>query len=93
MKKSKTYRVDATVADCYCGCSLSGSRAMEDTLTPELRAAVNRLTRTERLLPGELVQRVLQEFVVVHQFRSLREQLLQKAQADYTDDDIFEMVS
>jgi hypothetical protein len=66
---------------------------MEDTLTPELRAAVNRLTRTERLLPGELVQRVLQEFVVVHQFRSLREQLLQKAQADYTDDDIFEMVS
>jgi hypothetical protein len=31
--------------------------------------------------------------VFVHQFRSLREQLLQKAQADYTDDDIFEMVS
>lgn len=70
---------------------------MEDMLTipltPELRAAVDRLTETEGLSPEELVQRALQEFVFVHQFKSLREQLLQKAQADYTDDDIFEMVS
>ena len=70
---------------------------MEDTLniplTPELRAALDRLTEAEGLSPEELVQRALQEFVFVHQFRSLREQLLQKAQADYTDDDIFEMVS
>ena len=65
---------------------------MEDTLTipliSELRAAVDHLTETEGL-----VQRALQEFVFVHQFRSLRDQLLQTAQADYTDDDIFEMVS
>jgi predicted transcriptional regulator len=70
---------------------------MEDTLnislTPELRAAIDRLTEAEGLSPEGLVQRALQEFVFVHQFRSLREQLLQKAQADYTDDDIFEMVS
>ena len=89
--------MDAAVADCYCGCSFSGSRAMKDTLTipltPELRAAVDRLTETEGLSPEGLVQRALQEFVFVHQFRLLRDQLLQKAQADYTDDDIFEMVS
>ncbi|MBD2232767.1 hypothetical protein [Phormidium tenue] len=70
---------------------------MEDTLTipltPELRAAVDRLTQTEGLSPEGVLQRALQEFVFVHQFRSLREQLLQKVQADYTDDDIFEMVS
>ena len=70
---------------------------MEDTLnvplTPELRAAIDRLTQAEGLSSEGLVQRALQEFVFVHQFRSLREQLLQKAQADYTDDDIFEMVS
>jgi hypothetical protein len=70
---------------------------MEDTLnvplTPELRAAIDRLPEAKGLSPEGLVQRALQEFVFVHQFRSLREQLLQKAQADYTDDDIFEMVS
>jgi predicted transcriptional regulator len=70
---------------------------MEDTLnislTPELRAAIDRLTEAEGLSPEGLVQRALQEFVFVHQFRSLREQLLQKAQADYTDDDIFEMMA
>jgi predicted transcriptional regulator len=70
---------------------------MEDTLnislTPELRAAIDRLTEAEGLSPEGLVQRALQEFVFVHQFKSLREQLLQKAQADYTDDDIFEMMA
>lgn len=70
---------------------------MEDSptiaLTPELRAAVDRLTETEGLSPEGLAQRARQEFVFVHQLRSLREQLLQKAQADYTDEDIFEMVS
>jgi hypothetical protein len=65
-----------------------GRRGHTIPLTPELRAAVDRLTETE-----SLVQRALQEFVFVHQFRLLRDQLLQKAQADYTDDDIFEMVS
>jgi predicted transcriptional regulator len=68
---------------------------MEDTLnvplTPELRAAIDQLTEAEGLSPEGLMQRALQEFVFVHQFRSLREQLLKKAQADYTDDDIFEM--
>jgi predicted transcriptional regulator len=45
---------------------------MKDTLTipltPELRAAVDRLTETEGLSPEGLVQRALQEFIFVHQF-------------------------
>ncbi len=57
------------------------------------REAASRLHHLIGAKPEGLVQRALQEFVFVHQFRSLREQLLQKAQADYTDDDIFEMVS
>lgn len=92
MKKSKTCSLDAAVAACYRGCSFSRSKVVEDTLTipltPELRTAVDRLTKAEGLSPEGLVQRALQEFVFVHQFRSLREQLLQKAQARYTDDDI-----
>jgi hypothetical protein len=67
--------------------------ALNIPLTPELKAAIDRLTEAEGLSPEGLVQRTLQEFVFVHQFRSLRKQLLQKVQADYTDDDIFEMVS
>ncbi len=54
---------------------------------------MDRLTETEGLSPEGSVQRALQEFVFVHQFRTLRDQLLQTAQADYTGDDIFEMVS
>jgi hypothetical protein len=70
---------------------------MKDTLTIpltlELRTAMESLTGTDGLSPERLVQRALQEFVFVHQFRLLRDQLLQKVQTDYTDDDIFEMVS
>jgi hypothetical protein len=69
---------------------------MKDTLTipltPGLRAAES-LTQKEGVSPEGLMQRALQELVFMHQFRLLRDQLLQKAQIHYTDDDIFKMVS
>jgi predicted transcriptional regulator len=70
---------------------------MEDTLTitltPELKATLANLTDSEGISPEELVQAALQDYFFIRQFRALRSQLLQKAKAPYTDDDIFEMVS
>ncbi len=74
-----------------------GPDYMEDTLTitltPELRATLDNLTHTEGISPENLVQAAIQDYLFIRQFRTLRSQLMQKAQIPYTDDDIFEMVS
>ena len=63
------------------------------TLTPELRAMLDTLTYTEGVSPETLVQNAIADYLFIRQFRALRSQLMQKAKIDYTDDDIFEMVS
>jgi hypothetical protein len=71
--------------------------SMEDaliiTLTPELKATLDIITHAEGISPEKLVQAALQDYLFIRRFRALRSQLLQKAHAAYTDDDIFEMVS
>ncbi|MEX0270160.1 CopG family transcriptional regulator [Leptolyngbyaceae cyanobacterium UHCC 1019] len=70
---------------------------MEDTLTitltPELKAILDNLTHTEGISPETLVQNAIADYLFIRQFRALRSQLMQKTKADYTDEDIFEMVS
>jgi hypothetical protein len=70
---------------------------MEDTLkitlTPELKATLVTLTENEGISPEILVQAAIQDYLFVRQFRTLRSQLMQKAQNSYTDNDIFEIVS
>ncbi len=70
---------------------------MEDTLTitltPELKATLDSLTRREGVSPESLVQEALEDYLFVRQFRALRSQLMQKAQTSYTDEDIFKLVS
>jgi hypothetical protein len=70
---------------------------MEDTLTitltPELRAILDNLIHIEGVSPETLVQNAMADYLFIRQFRALRSQLIQKAQASYTDDDIFKMVS
>lgn len=74
-----------------------GPDYMEDTLTitltPELREILDNLTHTEGISPENLVQAAIQDYLFIRQFRTLRSQLMQKAQIPYTDDDIFKMVS
>jgi hypothetical protein len=70
---------------------------MEDsltiTLTPELKAILENLTHTEGISSERLVQVVIEDYLFIRQFRALRSQLIQKAQTNYTDDNIFEIVS
>ncbi len=63
------------------------------TLTPELKATLDTLTHSEGISPEEVVQAAIQDYLFIRQFRALRSQMLQKAKASYTDNDIFEMVS
>lgn len=70
---------------------------MEDTLTitltPELKATLDILIHREGVSPESLVQEAIEDYLFVRQFRALRSQLMQKAQTNYTDDDIFKLVS
>lgn len=70
---------------------------MDDTLTitlsPDIQAILATMTQVEGLSPENVVQEAIRDYLFIYQFRSLRSQLLQKAQAEYTDDDIFELVS
>jgi hypothetical protein len=70
---------------------------MDDTLTitlpPDIQAMLATMTQVEGLSPENVVQAAIRDYLFIHQFRSLRSQLLQKAQEEYTDDDIFELVS
>ncbi len=63
------------------------------TLTPELKATFDNLIHSEGVSPESLVQEAIEDYLFIRQFRALRSQLIQKAQTNYTDDDIFEMVS
>ncbi|QQE65102.1 hypothetical protein GFS31_17870 [Leptolyngbya sp. BL0902] len=70
---------------------------MNDTLTitlpPDIQAMLVTMTQAEGLSPESVAQSAIRDYLFIHQFRSLRSQLLQKAQTEYTDDDIFELVS
>lgn len=63
------------------------------TLTPELKATLAKVTQIEGISPESLIQEAIEDYLFIRQFRALRTQLIQKSQTDYTDDDIFNMVS
>jgi hypothetical protein len=70
---------------------------MNDTLTiiltPELQAILNTLSEKDGVPPEALVQAAVEDYLFVRKFRALRSQLMQKVPSNYTDEDIFEMVS
>jgi hypothetical protein len=43
--------------------------------------------------PETLVREAIEDYLFIRQFRTLRSQLMEKAQTSYTDDDIFTIVS
>ncbi|MCY7321058.1 MAG: ribbon-helix-helix domain-containing protein [Phormidesmis sp. CAN_BIN36] len=94
----KAKRLGVSIFDeIYLGYRVIGHDYMEDTLTitltPELKATLDNLTHTEGISPETLVQKAIEDYLFIRQFRALRSQLMQKTQTSYTDDDIFEMVS
>jgi hypothetical protein len=51
------------------------------------------LTEAEGIPPQALVEAAIQDYLFIHKFRSLRSKILQKVEADYTDENIFSIVS
>lgn len=63
------------------------------TLSSDLKLALEDLTQAEGLSTDSLISKAVEDFLFIYRFRSLRDRLMQKAEASYTDEDIFEMVS
>ncbi len=70
---------------------------MDDTLTitppPDIQAMLAAMTQAKGISPENVSQEAIRDYLFIHQFRSLCSQLRQKAQAEYIDDDIFELIA
>jgi len=64
-------------------------------LSDELKLALDELTRTADASSDELVGEALKQYLFMRRFRSLREQMIFKAQSQgvFTDQDVFDRVS
>lgn len=65
------------------------------TLPPDVKASLEARSKVEAISSTELIERAVREYLLVRQFRSLRDKMLKKAdrQGGFTDEEIFEMVS
>ena len=65
------------------------------TLPAEIRLALDEVTRKEDLLPSELIEEAIEEYLFFRRFRLLRERMIPQAQRQgiYTDQDTFDRVS
>lgn len=63
------------------------------TLTPELKEILDNLTQAEGISPESLVQTAIEDYLFIRRFRALRSHLIHQAPTNYTDEDIFEIVS
>jgi hypothetical protein len=61
----------------------------------ELKVALEQLTRSEGDSPDELVGEAIKQYLFVRRFRTLRDRMMPKAQAQgiVTDQDVFDRVS
>ncbi|TYQ29112.1 ribbon-helix-helix protein, CopG family [Pseudanabaena sp. UWO311] len=69
--------------------------AITINLPVDVKASLELRSKIEAISSTELIERAVREYLLVRQFRSLRKKMLNKAdlQGDFTDEDIFEMVS
>lgn len=62
-------------------------------LPEEIQLELEEAVRQEGLPQSELIRKAIADYLFIRKFRSLRERLISKGQKDYTDEDIFEIVS
>lgn len=62
-------------------------------LPEEIQSELEEAVREEGLPQAELIRKAIADYLFIRKFRSLRERLISKGQKDYTDEDIFEIVS
>ena len=69
------------------------NEAITVTLPEEIRLALQEATHEEKLSENELIEKALSDYLFVRKFRILRERMMKTAQKEYTDQDIFDLVS
>ncbi|HXG66620.1 MAG TPA: CopG family transcriptional regulator [Blastocatellia bacterium] len=69
------------------------NEAITVTLPEEIRLALQEATHEEKLSESELIEKALSDYLFVRKFRILRERMMKTAQKEYTDQDIFDLVS
>ena len=62
-------------------------------LREETRAALDDAAREEGLSASELIDRALQDYLFIRQFRSLRERMMSQAGKAFTDQEVFDLIS
>lgn len=63
------------------------------TLAEEVKLALQEATREEKLSENELIEKALSDYLFVRKFRLLRERMMKTAQKEFTDQEIFDLVS
>ncbi|MEM9448649.1 MAG: hypothetical protein AAGA75_08950 [Cyanobacteria bacterium P01_E01_bin.6] len=63
------------------------------TLDTDLKAALEAAATTAGTSAEDIVHKAIEDYLFSCQFRTLREHLMEKLKTDYTDDEIFELVS
>jgi metal-responsive CopG/Arc/MetJ family transcriptional regulator len=65
------------------------------SLPEDLKAEIDRFTRSEGISRSDLVREALRDFLFSRRLRSLRQEIMPYAEAQgvYTDDDVFREVS
>lgn len=70
---------------------------MSETITlilpEEIKLALQEAIREEKLSENELIEKAISDYLFVRKFRSLRERMMKTEQKQYTDQDIFDLVS
>ena len=65
------------------------------SLPKEIKKEIDALSTKEGISRSNLIRQSIKDYLFVHQFRALRNQMISKAKAQgiYTDQDVFDRVS
>jgi predicted transcriptional regulator len=63
------------------------------TLPEEIKMALQEATREESLSENELIEKAISDYLFVRKFRILRERMMKTEEKQYSDQDIFDLVS
>jgi hypothetical protein len=62
-------------------------------LPEKINFALREATQEEGLSEAELIGKALEDYLYIRKFRKVRERMISKSQASFTDEEIFEAIS
>ena len=62
-------------------------------LKDETKAALDEAARQEGLSQNELIDKALEDYLFIRQFRNLRERMMAQSGKTFTDQEVFDLIS